>query len=74
MNCTDTEMLLLTNHLRKAREEVVRAKMMLQAVADDGEDVASVQDLADMVDCLAAQIDSIVKADIVVDEDEDAGS
>jgi hypothetical protein len=71
MNCTDSEMLILEKQLRKAREEVVRAKLMMQAIASDGEDVASVQDLADMVDHLAAQIDSIVKADLVEDEDED---
>jgi hypothetical protein len=49
MRCTETERLLVIKQLQRAMEEVVRAKLMMQAVASDPEDEESVGDL----DCMA---------------------
>jgi hypothetical protein len=64
MRATDTQMRLLISQLRKARDEVARASMMMAAVEAGDE-----EELADMVDTLAAIIDSVVKADEVEDDE-----
>jgi hypothetical protein len=64
MRGTDTQIRLLIRQLRKARDEVARAWMMMAAVEADDE-----EELQDMVDALAAVIDSIVKADEVEDDE-----
>ena len=71
MRCTDTEMMLVVKQLRRAREEVVRAKLLMQAIANDDTDAEAVRDLTDMADGLAAHVEALVKAD-EVDEGEDA--
>jgi hypothetical protein len=71
MRCTETERLLVIKQLRRAMVEVVRAKLMMQAVACDPEDDESVEDLDDMVDSLAGYIDACVKADKVDNEEDD---
>jgi hypothetical protein len=63
MRATDTQIRLLLGQLRKARDEVARAWMMMTAVEAGGE-----EELEDMVDTLAAIIDSVVKADEVEDD------
>ena len=63
MRATDTQIRLLISQLRKARDEVARAWMMMTAVEAGGE-----EELEDMVDTLAAIIDSVVKADEVEDD------
>jgi hypothetical protein len=69
MRLTDTEQQLLIKQLRKARDEVVRAKLMMKAVATD-EDHATVEDLTEMAHALTGHIEAIVKAVILDDEDE----
>jgi len=69
---TDTEKLLLVRQLRRAKQEVVRAKMML-AGAVDGAEAGMVDELADMADDLANHIDAIVKLEIVPNDDEEEG-
>jgi hypothetical protein len=71
MRCTDTERNLVIRQLRRARDEVVRAKLMMAAIADEEDDEA-VEDLANMAAALAGRIDAIVKAERIDDEDEDA--
>jgi hypothetical protein len=63
MRGTDTQIRLLLGQLRKARDEVARAWMMMAAVEAGDE-----EELEDMVDTLAAIIDSVVKADEVEDD------
>jgi hypothetical protein len=64
MRATDTQIRLLVTQLRKARDEVARASMMMAAVEAGGE-----EDVEDMVDALAAIIDVVVKADEVEDDE-----
>ena len=64
MRATDTQMRLLISQLRKARDEVARAWMMMAAVEASDE-----EELKDMVDALAAIIDLVVKADEVEDDE-----
>ena len=64
MRGTDTQLRLLLSQLRKARDEVARARMMMMAV-EAGDD----EELEDMVDTLAAIIDLIVKAEEVEDDE-----
>jgi hypothetical protein len=72
MQYTDTEGRLLINQLRKARDEVARAKLMMKAVASYEADNATVEDLDEMVQALTNHIDSIVKADLIEDEDDES--
>jgi hypothetical protein len=72
MRFTDTEGRLLINQLRKVRDEILRAKLMMQAVATDDEDSATVEDLAEMAASLTGHIDSIVKADPIEEDEDDA--
>jgi hypothetical protein len=65
MRATDTQIRLLLGQLRKARDEVARAWMMMMAAVEVGDE----EELEDMVDTLAAVIDSIVKAE-EADDDE----
>jgi hypothetical protein len=60
---TDTQQRLLVKQLRKARDEVARAGMMLTAVTDDEGPHEALEDLEDMVAVLAGIIHSIVKAE-----------
>jgi hypothetical protein len=71
MQCTYTEKMLLVRQLRRARDEVVRAKLMLEAVATEEDDEA-VDALANMADHLTARLASIRKAELMDDEDDDA--
>jgi hypothetical protein len=71
MRCTDTERELLIRQLRRARDEVVRAKLMMAAVATEDDDEA-VADLTDMADALTGRIASVVKAELIDDEDDEA--
>jgi len=71
MKCTDTEKNLLLKQLRKARDEVVRSKLMMQAIASDEADNDFVDDLEDMADSLTGHIEAIVKSEFIEDEDED---
>ena len=64
MRATDTQLRLLISQLRKARDEVARAWMMMAAVEASDE-----EELKDMVDALAAIIDMVVKADEVEDDE-----
>jgi hypothetical protein len=64
MRATDTQIRLLISQLRKARDEVARAWMMMAAVEASDE-----EELKDMVDALAAIIDLVVKADEVEDDE-----
>ena len=59
MRGTDTQIQLLLRQLRKARDEVARARVMLIAVGA-GDDEAA---LGKMVTELAGIIDSILRAD-----------
>jgi hypothetical protein len=67
MRCTDTQLRLLVSQLRKARDEVARARMMMAVQAEDDED------LEVMVAELSAVIDAIVKAAELEDEDGEDG-
>lgn len=69
MRCTDTEMTLLLKQLCKARDEVGRSKMMMQAVASNKEDDETVADLEGMMLSLDEHIDAIVKSELVEGED-----
>src|SRR5262245_33528920 len=62
MRCTDAEMTLLLKQLRKARDEVIRSKMMMEAVASNEEDGATVAELEHMIIHLDVHIDAIVKS------------
>ena len=74
MRYTDTEGRLLLAQLRKARDELARAKLMLAAVSTDADaEDGAVDEMAEMVAVLNGIIDSIVKADLVDDEDEAEG-
>jgi hypothetical protein len=64
MRGTDTQIRLLLSQLRKARDEVARAQMMMVAVEADGD-----EDLEEMVDALAAISDAIVKAEEAEDDE-----
>ena len=55
----------------KARDEVVRSKLMMQAIASDEADNDFVDDLEDMADSLTGHIEAIVKSEFIEDEDED---
>ena len=66
MHGTDTQIRLLLRQLRKARDEVARARMMMKAVEADGDEV-----LEEMVTDLAAIIDEVLSADEVDDGDDD---
>ena len=66
----NTEKHLLLRQLRRARDEVVRAMLMLRAVTDD-EDEEKVEELEDMAVSLTSHIDGIVKAKIVEDDEEE---
>ena len=66
----DTEKHLLLRQLRKARDELVRATLMLRAVTDE-EDEEKVEELEEMAFSLTAHIDGIVKAKIVEDDEEE---
>ena len=70
MRCTDTERNLVIRQLRRARDEVVRAKLMMAAIATE-DDSEAVEELDDMGHALTGRIESIVKAELVEDEDED---
>ena len=71
MRCTDTEMTLLLKQLRKARDEVIRSKMMMEAVASNDADGETVADLEHMIIHLDCHIDAIVKSDVVEGDDEE---
>jgi hypothetical protein len=73
MRCTETERILVIKQLRRAREELIRAKLMMEAIADDERDAETVSDLEEMVVDLSSHLDGIVKADSS-DPDEDASA
>ena len=66
----NTEKHLLLRQLRRARDEVVRAMLMLRAVTDEA-DEEKVEELEEMAAHLTAHIDGIVKAKIVEDDEEE---
>jgi CHASE3 domain sensor protein len=67
----DREQILLLRQFRKARDEMVRAMLMLRAVTDE-DDEEKVEELEEMAALLTAHMDGIVKAkDVDDDEDED---
>ena len=70
MRSTESERFLVIKQLRRAREEVIRAKLMMQAIATDEFDSETVEDLADMADSLDGRIDAIVKADEIPPEED----
>jgi hypothetical protein len=72
MRSTESERLLVIKQLRRAREEVIRAKLMMEAIADDEDDTETVEDLAAMSDSLGGHIDAIVKAKHVDEDEEDS--
>jgi hypothetical protein len=70
MRYTSTEELLVVRQLRRAADEVVRAKLMCKAVASDEVDWEMVDDLLDMGCKLHAYATAIVKAPEVPPEEE----
>jgi hypothetical protein len=70
MRCTETERILVIRQLRRAREELIRAKLMMEAIADDERDAETGSDLEEMVVDLSGHHDGILKADSL-EPDED---
>ena len=71
MRCTDTEKNLLLKQLRKSRDEIIRSKMMMEAVASDEGDDDTVEGLEEMATSLESHIDAIVKSELIDDDEED---
>jgi hypothetical protein len=71
MRCTETEKSLLLKQLRKSRDEIIRSKMMMEAVASDEGDDDTVEDLEEMATSLENHIDAIVKSELIDDDEED---
>ena len=63
MRGTDTERNLVIRQFRRAREELVRATLMMQGLATDAWDAQTVFVLKGMAWELALRIDGILKAD-----------
>jgi hypothetical protein len=61
MLSSDEEKLLVVKQFRRAREEVLRAKLMFEAIATQ-EEADSVGALEQMIEDLGAIVDAIVKA------------
>jgi hypothetical protein len=71
MRCTPREKDLVIRQLRRARDEVLRAKLMMEAIATEEDDEA-VEALDDMANDLTVQIATVVKAERMDDEDYEA--
>jgi hypothetical protein len=63
MRGTKTERILVIRQLRRARDELIRAKLMMEAITNDEMDVVTVSDLEEMAVDLSRHLDRIVKAD-----------
>jgi hypothetical protein len=78
MRGTNSEMLLLARQLRKARDELVRAKLMFLALLDhdpDDDDGASghLENLDDWADEIHGILDYVVKAQPEDEAENEAG-
>jgi hypothetical protein len=60
---TGSERILVIRQLRRARDELIRAKLMMEAIAADERDAETGSDLEEMVVDLSSHLDGIVKAD-----------
>jgi hypothetical protein len=70
MLASEEEKLLVVKQLRRAREEVLRAKLMLEAIATR-HDADSIGALHQMVEDLGAFVDAIVKARVAEEPSEE---